>query len=85
MRTRHAIGQVIRTRRTELRLTLREVHPNISYAYLSEVERGKKDISADLLDVLTKSLEFTRAEFMLAVANVLNEQDKGARRESARV
>jgi hypothetical protein len=52
---------------------LREVNQHISYAYLSEVERGKKDISADLLDVLTKSLEFSRAEFMLEVARVLEE------------
>ena len=73
MRTRHAIGHVLRTRRQELRLTLREVNQHISYAYLSEVERGKKDISADLLDVLTKSLEFSRAEFMLEVARVLEE------------
>lgn len=73
MRTRHAIGHVLRTRRQELRLTLREVNQHISYAYLSEVERGKKDISADLLDVLTKSLNYSRAEFMLEVARVLQE------------
>jgi len=73
MRTRHAIGQVLRSRRKKLGLTLREVNPNISYAYISEVERGKKDISADLLDVLTKSLEFSRADFMLQVAKVLEE------------
>jgi transcriptional regulator with XRE-family HTH domain len=73
MRTRHAIGHVLRTRRVKLGLTLREVNQHISYAYLSEVERGKKDISADLLDVLTKSLEFSRAEFMIQVAKVLEE------------
>lgn len=85
MRTRHAIGEVLRSRRTELQLSLREVNPHISYAYLSEVERGKKDVSADLLDVLTKSLGFTRAEFMLAVANTLNKYDKEAQREPAGV
>lgn len=73
MRTRHAIGHVLRTRRQELRLTLREVNQHISYAYLSEVERGKKDISADLLDTLTKSLNYSRAEFMIEVARVLQE------------
>lgn len=73
MRTRHAIGYVLRKRRLALSLTLREVNQHISYAYLSEVERGKKDISADLLDVLTKSLEFSRAEFMVEVAKVLEE------------
>lgn len=85
MRTRHAIGQVLRTRREQLQLSLREVNPHISYAYLSEVERGKKDVSADLLDVLTNSLGFTRAEFMLAVANALYSHEKEAQRESAGV
>ena len=82
MRTRHAIGHVLRTRRTELGLTLREVNPNVSYAYLSEVERGKKDVSNDVLDVLSKSLYYTPAEFMLAVANHLYQEEN---RESARV
>ena len=65
-------------RRLQLELTLREVNPNISYAYLSEVERGKKDVSADLLDVLTHSLGFTRAEFMVEVARVLEEHNEPA-------
>jgi transcriptional regulator with XRE-family HTH domain len=81
MRTRHAIGHVLRKRRIDLQLTLREVNQHISYAYLSEVERGKKDISADLLDVLTKSLHYSRAEFMLEVARVLEEGPS----ESARI
>ena len=79
MRTRHAIGHVLRNRRQDLQLSLREVNKHISYAYLSEVERGKKDVSADLLDVLTHSLNFTRAEFMLEVARVLEETDEPAR------
>lgn len=73
MRTRHAIGHAIRIRRVRLGLTLREVNPNISYAYLSEIERGKKDVSSDLLDVITNSLGFTRSEFMLEVAKVLED------------
>ena len=79
MRTRHAIGHVLRTRRKHLRLTLREVNQHISYAYLSEVERGKKDVSADLLDIITQSLDFTRAEFMLEVAKVLEDGNEPAR------
>lgn len=78
MRTRHAIGHALKMRRLQLELTLREVNPNISYAYLSEVERGKKDVSADLLDVLTHSLGFTRAEFMVEVARVLEEHNEPA-------
>lgn len=84
MKTRHAIGHAIHTRRVKLGLALRQVNPNVSYSYLSEVERGKKDVSADLLDVITKSLGFTKAEFMLEVANILHKEEV-RERESAGV
>ena len=84
MKTKIAIGHIIRQRRKELNLTLREVNPYISYAHLSEVERGHKEISSELLDVVTQSLEMTPSEFMLRVANLLHQQEKEARSETAR-
>lgn len=75
MRTKIAIGHVLRQRRIALQMTLREVNPHISYSYLSEIERGRKDVSSDLLDVISKSLGYTLAEFMLAVANVLHQEE----------
>ena len=76
MKTRIAIGHVLRQRRKDLNLSLREVNPNVSYSYLSEIERGKKDASSDLLDVISKSLDYSPAEFMLAVANVLHQDER---------
>jgi transcriptional regulator with XRE-family HTH domain len=78
MKTQIAIGHTIRQRRKELKMTLREVSPYISYAYLSEVERGQKDISSELLDVVSKSLEMTPSEFMLRVANLLHQEERRA-------
>ena len=76
MKTKIAIGHIIRQRRKELNISLREVSPYVSYAYLSEVERGKKDISSELLDVVSKSLEMTPSEFMLRVANLLHQEEQ---------
>lgn len=85
MKTKVAIGHIIRQRRKELRLTLREVNPYISYAHLSEVERGHKEISSELLDVVTESLQMSRSEFMLRVANLLHQEEQGSHSETARV
>jgi transcriptional regulator with XRE-family HTH domain len=76
MRTQIAIGHTIRQRRKELKMTLRQVSPYISYAYLSEVERGHKDISSELLDVVSRSLQMTPSEFMLRVANLLHQHEQ---------
>jgi transcriptional regulator with XRE-family HTH domain len=76
VKTKIAIGHIIRQRRKELNISLREVSPYVSYAYLSEVERGKKDISSELLDVVSKSLEMTPSEFMLRVANLLHQEEQ---------
>jgi transcriptional regulator with XRE-family HTH domain len=78
MKTQIAIGHTIRQRRKELNLTLREVSPYVSYAYLSEVERGQKDISSELLDVVSKSLQMSPSEFMLRVANLLHQHEQKA-------
>ena len=78
MKTKIAIGHTIRQRRKELRMTLREVSPYISYAHLSEVERGHKEISSELLDVVSKSLQMTPSEFMLRVANLLHQEERRA-------
>jgi transcriptional regulator with XRE-family HTH domain len=85
VKTKIAIGHIIRQRRKELNLTLREVNPYISYAHLSEVERGHKEISNDLLDLVTESLDMTRSEFMLRVANLLHQEEKRSRSEATRV
>ena len=56
---RTILGEVLRTRRTELRLTLREVsgRAKVSLGYLSEIERGQKEASSELLSAICLALD----------------------------
>ena len=55
---REAIGGTIRRARTERRRTLRDVSKDarVSLGYLSEIERGRKEPSSELLDDVADSL-----------------------------
>jgi transcriptional regulator with XRE-family HTH domain len=55
---REVIGDVLRLARTSQRRTLREVSDSarVSLGYLSEVERGRKEASSELLDAICKAL-----------------------------
>ncbi len=55
---RGAIGHVLRDLRTRDRRTLREVSEKagVSLGYLSEVERGQKEASSELLEAITSAL-----------------------------
>ena len=54
-----AIGDAIRTARMEKGMTLRDLSAksHISLGYLSEVERGTKDVSSVVLDCVARGLE----------------------------
>lgn len=56
---RDALGEVIRERRSELGYTLRKVSEQgiIALGYLSEVERGQKELSSELLEGVAKGLK----------------------------
>lgn len=56
---RHALGDVLRTERTEQGKTLADVADDaaVSLPYLSEVERGVKDVSSDVLTSIADALE----------------------------
>lgn len=55
---RDALGDILRTARIESGLSLRDVadHAHISISYLSEVERGLKDVSSYVLSFITGTL-----------------------------
>ena len=55
---RTEIGDVLRTQRLRQHRTLREVssQAQVSLGYLSEVERGQKEASSELLDAITGAL-----------------------------
>ena len=55
---REVIGDVLREARTTQGRTLREVSDaaRVSLGYLSEVERGQKEASSELLEAITSAL-----------------------------
>jgi transcriptional regulator with XRE-family HTH domain len=67
---REAIGERLRRTRTSQRRTLREVSraARVSLGYLSEVERGRKEPSSELLAAICHALDLPLDELLRAVA-----------------
>ena len=70
---REAIGDRLRHARTNQRRTLREVSRSarVSLGYLSEVERGRKEASSELLAAICDALELPLSELLHYVATDL--------------
>ena len=68
MTYRHALGNVIRETRIEKNLTLRQVSTKgvISLGHLSDVERGKKEASSELLLCVAYGLGVHAHELVIA-------------------
>ncbi|MBM7775824.1 transcriptional regulator with XRE-family HTH domain [Actinokineospora baliensis] len=68
---REAIGDRLRHARTNQRRTLREVSRSarVSLGYLSEVERGRKEASSELLAAICDALELPLSELLHKVAS----------------
>ncbi|QDQ97648.1 helix-turn-helix domain-containing protein [Tomitella fengzijianii] len=67
---REAIGDSLRRRRTTQSRTLREVSTSaqVSLGYLSEVERGRKEASSELLAAICKALEVPISDVLFEVS-----------------
>jgi transcriptional regulator with XRE-family HTH domain len=67
---REAIGGSLRRARNGRSQTLRDVagRARVSLGYLSEVERGRKEASSELLAAICDALEFPLAELLTEVA-----------------
>ncbi|RZQ59861.1 helix-turn-helix domain-containing protein [Amycolatopsis suaedae] len=67
---REAIGDRLRHARTNQRRTLREISraAKVSLGYLSEVERGQKEASSELLASICDALELPLSELLHKVA-----------------
>ncbi|WP_300768475.1 helix-turn-helix transcriptional regulator [uncultured Bifidobacterium sp.] len=74
---REAIGHVLRDLRTRDRKTLREVSEKagVSLGYLSEVERGQKEASSELLSSISEALGLSTAQMLRMVADYLDSID----------
>ena len=70
---RHHIGGVLRRRRQRLGRTLREVsaQAQVSLGYLSEVERGEKEASSELLAAICAALDLPLSVVLREVSDEL--------------
>ncbi len=70
---RHLLGDVLRERRRDQGRTLREVSSaaRVSLGYLSEVERGQKEASSELLGSICEALEVPMSEVLREVSDNL--------------
>ena len=67
---RRVIGDALRARRQAQHRTLREVSTaaNVSLGYLSEIERGHKEASSELLAALCAALDLRLSEVLREVS-----------------
>lgn len=70
---REAIGGSLRRARTEGRRTLRDVsrRARVSLGYLSEVERGRKEASSELLAAICDALDVTLPDVLSEAAEAI--------------
>jgi transcriptional regulator with XRE-family HTH domain len=70
---RQLVGEVLRARRIAQGLTLRDVSgkARVSLGYISEVERGQKEASSELLAALAGALEVPLSKVLLDVSAML--------------
>ncbi|MDP9092776.1 MAG: helix-turn-helix domain-containing protein [Actinomycetota bacterium] len=75
---RQVIGETLRGLRMRQRRTLREVSASarVSLGYLSEVERGQKEASSELLAAICGALGVELSELLREVSNTLRREEK---------
>jgi transcriptional regulator with XRE-family HTH domain len=73
MKLREAVGEALRRQRLAQGRTLREVAEaaGVSLTYLSEVERGRKEASSEVLEAVCAALQLALAELFFEVAETL--------------
>src|SRR2546427_11023714 len=81
---RVALGSLLRRRREEAERSLSELAEaaELSPAYLSELERGLKDVSSERLVAIARALEVPVAELYLDLARSLGSQAAREQRRS---
>jgi transcriptional regulator with XRE-family HTH domain len=73
MLIRDAIGEVLRRRRRESSKTLDQLarESRVSLPYLSEIERGRKEVSSEVLATICRSLDVPINTVLLEVSELL--------------
>lgn len=75
---RQLIGEVLRTQRIAKGMTLREVSAaaRVSLGYISEVERGQKEASSELLSSLCEALDIPLSQVLRDVGSILEVEEQ---------
>jgi transcriptional regulator with XRE-family HTH domain len=75
---RQVVGETLRGLRMRQRRTLREVSASarVSLGYLSEIERGQKEPSSELLAAICRALEIELSELLTEVSTSLRREEK---------
>ena len=83
---RTQLGNSLRSHRLRQRRTLRDVSgaARVSLGYLSEVERGQKEASSELLASICDALELELADLLAEVSHGMRSHGAAARPEPAR-
>lgn len=78
---RRVIGDALRARRQGQHRTLREISTaaNVSLGYLSEIERGQKEASSELLAAICEALGWHLSEVLREASDSLARAEQGAR------
>jgi transcriptional regulator with XRE-family HTH domain len=81
---RQVVGETLRAVRLRQQRTLREVSSSarVSLGYLSEVERGQKEPSSELLAAIADALDVELSELFVEVSDTLRREEKLAGRAS---
>jgi transcriptional regulator with XRE-family HTH domain len=81
---RQVVGETLRSLRLRQRRTLREVSASarVSLGYLSEVERGQKEPSSELLAAIAGALDVDLSELFAEVAATLRREERLAAAET---
>ncbi len=74
---REVLGDVLRRARTTQGRTLREVSDSarVSLGYLSEVERGRKEASSELLSAICHALDVPLSQLLVDASEQLERQE----------
>lgn len=74
---RRLLGDVLRRRRMQRGMTLREVSASarVSLGYISEIERGQKEASSELLSSLCTALDTPLSEVLREVSDEIALQE----------
>lgn len=74
---RRTLGEVLRATRMERGLTLREVsaQARVSLGYISEIERGQKEASSELLASLCQALDVPLSSVLREASTVVAREE----------